>query len=89
MKLSILIITALLLSSCSATNLIGKIPNAQFDRFEYHRGGNVTSADVQATNAVITDGELKIQELRIKADYGPMVNFNIYIEGYRRVIEEE
>ena len=81
------------LSSCSsifptANGMLDKIPHVEFDKYEYHRSGNVTSADITAIGGVINEDELMIESLHIKADYGPMVNFNILIEGYKEYIGE-
>ncbi len=74
----------LLVAGCAGMDLISMIPEAEFTRFQYDRGGNVTSAHIEATNSKITGDEIQIDEISIKSDYGPAVNFNIKLEGYRR-----
>ncbi len=73
------------LTGCGGLGLIDEIPRAEFKKFEYHRGGNVTSAHITATDSRIVDGGVEVGSINIQADYGPAVNFNIKLEGYRRL----
>ena len=77
---------ALLCQGC-ADRLISKIPHAEFDKFSYHRGGNVTSASVTATKSRIKDGKITIESLEVQEDWGPAFNFTVTLEGYKRKIE--
>ena len=88
MKLTALILTALIMTGCTLNEAINKVPTAEFKTFEYHRAGNMTSVDIEAKNSKVEGGTLVIEELDIKADYGPFSNFNIFIEGYKRIIGE-
>lgn len=69
-----------------ADRLIEKIPNAEFESFSYHRGGNVTSANVTASKSKIKDNKITIESLEIQEDWGPAFNFNLEIKGYSREI---
>ncbi len=89
MKKLLIIIFCLLLTSCSAKSLIAEIPDHEFTKFEYHRAGNVTSADIVAINAVRDENGVAIESVKITADYGPFVNFNVSIEGYYRPVITE
>ena len=88
MCLLVLGIGLAMLSGCASTRLIDKIPYASFDKFSYHRGGNVTSADIQATGASFDGKVMAIQSLSIKEDWGPAASLSIYIEGLRRYVSE-
>lgn len=85
-KLQLLIIIILLsfLFSCSGKSLMQEIPMAAFDKFEYHRAGNVSSLHITATGAIMDKDYVVIDNVNIIADYGPFVNFNIILEGYSR-----
>jgi hypothetical protein len=83
-KLVILLTVVLILSGC-AGNYLDKIPNGGFTRFEYHRGGNVTSAHIIATDAVAENGIVLVDKIDIHADYGPFLNFEVKLEGYESV----
>jgi hypothetical protein len=80
-----LAIAALLFTGCAGIDLINEVPQAEFKRFEYHRGGNCTSAHITAIDSKLVDGVLEIGEIQIQADYGPAVNWNITLEGYKRI----
>lgn len=79
-----LALSGAVLSGCSQKSLINEIPLVEFDKFEYHRAGNFSSAHISAENSSITEKEVHIEKLSIQADYGPAVNFNITMEGYKR-----
>ena len=86
-----LLLTSLVLATlmagcqgCSMKSLLNEVPDGEFKNFEYHRAGNGTSAGITASNAAIQDGQLTIEQLSIKADYGPFVNFNIKLEGWKK-----
>lgn len=72
---------------CSSYNAqLQKIPYAEFDSFEWHRGGNVTSADIIATDARLVDGKLSIKSITITENWGPCFTLNVSLKGYRRDI---
>jgi len=83
-----LLFALVLLQGCATSRLIDKIPYASFDKFSYHRGGNVTSADIQATGASFDGKIMTIQSLNIKEDWGPAASLSISIEGYKRYANE-
>ena len=89
MKSILMIATvALSLTGCgTADKLLNKIPSSEFKTFEYHRAGNATSADIVAIGSSIKDGYLTIDSLSIKEDWGPFVNFNMKMEGYKRKLK--
>jgi hypothetical protein len=66
--------------------LLSQIPMAEFERFEYHRAGNMTSMDMVARDSKIDGDSILVDEVSIKADYGPVINFNIFLKGYKRQI---
>ena len=78
------VLSGAVLSGCSQKSLIYEIPLVEFKKFEYHRAGNFSSAHITAENSSINDEAVQIEKLSIQADYGPVVNFNITIEGYQR-----
>ena len=78
-----------MLNGCATSRLIDKIPYASFDKFSYHRAGNVTSADVQAVGASFDGKVMTIKSLDIQEDWGPAVNLSIRIEGYKRYVNEK
>jgi len=84
MKYFLILISAIFLSGCGASALLQKIPEAEFSKFVYHRGGNVTSADIEAMNARLTDTAIEIERVKVSEDWGPAFNFILYIEGYKR-----
>jgi len=71
------------LPGCAGPELLSKIPNNEFSNFEYHRAGNATSVDIVAKGAKKTPDGIQVDNVDIKADYGPFVNFNIKLENYR------
>lgn len=76
---------------CSYKALLGKIPDVEFDEFTYHRAGNFTSADITAKGCRY-DGDkdsLIVDDVSVKADYGPFLNFNIGLKGYKRSYDPE
>ena len=87
-KIMFCLIVLALCSGCATSRLIDKIPYASFDKFSYHRAGNVTSADIQATGANFDGKVMAIQSLNIQEDWGPAVNLSISIEGYKRFANE-
>lgn len=72
------------LTGCGINPLLGKVPDYEFKRFEYHRAGNATSTHITAENAKRVDGKQEIGSLKITSDYGPFANFNIVIDGFSR-----
>ena len=81
---AVFVLSGSVLSGCSQKSLIREIPLVEFNKFEYHRAGNFSSAHISAENSSINDEAVQIEKLSIQADYGPVVNFNIIIEGYKR-----
>ena len=83
----LLIVFILIMTGCGGyKKLLREIPLLEFESFSYHRGGNVTSATITATGAKVEDGFVTIQDLHITADYGPFVNFDVQLKGYRREV---
>lgn len=89
--LSILLVLSLLfVKGCGGYNdMLKKIPDASFESFSYHRGGNVTSAQITATNATIDDNTISIENIDIALDYGPLVNFKLNLKGYQRQLQAD
>ncbi len=87
-KKLILILLTLTLSGCATSSYLNKLPDFEFEEFEYHRSGNTTSADIVAKNAVKDGDLLLIEEVVIKEDWGPFFNANIRIKGLSRAIQE-
>jgi hypothetical protein len=85
-RLFFLLIICLTAFGC-ADRLISKVPSAEFRNFEYHRAGNMSSAHIKATNSKVKDDQIEIEMLNIQEDWGPFVNFNILLEGYKRKIK--
>jgi len=67
---------------------MANIPDISFDSMEYHRAGNFTSFDLEAINSKVDGCTNEIELLKIKADYGMAVNFNIEIKGYKRELKD-
>ncbi len=88
MKIFLLVIVTMLLSGCATSSYLNKLPDFEFEEFEYHRSGNTTSADIVAKNAVKDGGLLLIEEVVIKEDWGPFFNANIRIKGLSRAIQK-
>lgn len=90
-KMFLLSFLALLLTGCGGCTVwnaqLEKIPLAEFESFEYHRGGNVTSADIVATGCELKDGALVIQELSIVENWGPALSLNVRLKGYKRALK--
>jgi len=84
MKKLLLLIIPFLLFGCSGKSLMQQIPMAEFENFEYHRAGNFSSLHIQAQNAHMDKDLIIIDSVSLQADYGPFVNFNIKLEGYKR-----
>lgn len=84
MKQLLIILLSFLLFGCSGKSLLRDIPMAGFDKFEYHRAGNMTSLHITATGAIMDEDYVVIDFVNVIADYGPWVNFNILLEGYSR-----
>lgn len=85
MKKLLLVLCLLpLLFGCSGKSLMADIPMAAFDKFEYHRAGNVSSLHITASGAIMDEDYVVIDKVHVIADYGPWVNFNIIVEGYSR-----
>jgi hypothetical protein len=85
MKYLFLLLFPFLLFSCSGKSLLHEIPNAEFTKFSYHRAGNMSSLHIEARNAKMDNNEIVIESVTVQADYGPFVNFNIRLEGYKRI----
>lgn len=87
-KLIVFIIICLgsfLLTGCSSKGLLNELPKISCESYESHRAGNFSSSHIYADGVVVTDDKVGIEKLRITADYGPFVNFNIIIKGYSRI----
>lgn len=85
-----LILSLYFLKGCGGCNeMLKKIPDASFGSFSYHRGGNVTSAQITATNGKIYDDTLSVENIALALDYGPFVNFKLNVKGYKRRLSEE
>jgi hypothetical protein len=88
-KLIILALSCCFLASCASLDKrIGKIPKCEFTKFEYVRGGNVTSASISAENSIIEGDYLHIESIRIDENFGPAVNFHVVLEGFKIKVEE-
>jgi len=83
-RILLLLVLSFILTGCSITGTLEKIPNHEFTRFEYHRAGNATSTHIVATNAKKVDGKIQVEKATVSVDYGPFANFLIMIEGYKR-----
>lgn len=81
--LMIIILSCFLFTGC-VSSMLEDIPRSEFKRFEYHRGGNVTSTTIIAENSKKTAKTYTVEKVTIKSDYGPFVNFSVYLEGYKR-----
>lgn len=87
-QLFILMLFVMLLPGCvSYDQMLKKIPKVEFESFSYHRGGNTTSASISATNAVIEKGVIEVEYIHIIQDWGPFLNFDVQLRGYRRKIK--
>lgn len=82
--IAILFLLVLLVGCGGYKKLLTQVPDVEFESFTYHRAGNVTSATITATGAKLAGDVLTVDDLTITADYGPFVNFNINMKGYRR-----
>ena len=70
---------------CSLQKALDSIPSGEFKSFSSHRAGNVTSADITAKNAKKNaNGDIVVDEVSIKLDYGPAFNLNVKLEGWKR-----
>lgn len=77
-------------AGCGAWNKqLDKLPPAEFESFEWHRGGNATSADIVATDARIADGKLSIGNISITENWGPFFTLNVSLKGYKRALPQE
>lgn len=85
MKKLLLLVFIIVLSGCVS---LDNIPRVEFDRFEYSRAGNVTSASIVATGARKEGDSIKIDHVSIIENWGPVLNFKLIIEGYKRKIKE-
>lgn len=66
---------------------MANIPNHEFERFEYHRNGLYSSANITAFGASKVGGMLVIEAITFDAKYGPE-SINVTLEGYGREFEE-
>lgn len=83
MKLLMIIIAALFLQGC-VVSYLDKIPQGEFEEFHYDRAGNMSSVHITAVGAKKTNDEVIINLINIAVDYGPFINFKMYIKGYKR-----
>lgn len=88
MKKLILLAAILFCTGCTGKGLLLEIPNTAFERFEYHRAGNMTSMHILAIDSKRTNDTYTIKSVHVIGDYGPFANFNIKIDGYKREIGE-
>lgn len=87
-QLFVLMIIGMLLPGCAAYNqMLKDIPSVEFESFTYSRGGNTTSATISATNAVLKDGVLEIEHIHITQNWGPFLDFDVQMRGYKRKIK--
>ena len=90
MKLLIIItilVISLFLQGCVASQL-DRIPPGEFAEFQYDRAGNMSSVHITAVGAKKTNEGVTIDLVNIAVDYGPFVNFKVYIKGYKRPLGE-
>ena len=64
------------------------IPYAEFASFEYHRGGNFSSADIVALDSALKDGVLTIGSVSFVENWGPFFSLNISLKGYKRQVKD-
>ena len=90
-KVLTLLLVLLSVSGCAGyTHMLNAIPYAEFGEFRYSRGGNFSTATISASNAWFEGGApgetgtLVIGDATITVDYGPFVNFDVYIENWHR-----
>lgn len=67
---------------------LAKIPQASCESFEYHRGGNFSSADIVATGISKEGNVLKIQSVSFVENWGPFFNTHVTIKGYSRTLSD-
>lgn len=90
-KLLLLVGVLFLLSGCASSgklaagysDVMSKIPDNEFGKFEYHRSGMYSSAHVTAIGGAKEGDLLMIERLHIQLNYGPE-NLTISIEDYIR-----
>jgi len=83
-KWILLLVIVILMPGCSMTGNLAKIPEGEFERFEYHRAGNATSTHITAINAIRVGNMTEIEKVTVSVDYGPFANFLILLEGYKK-----
>ena len=81
-------LVAFFMSGCVG-NYLDSLPAGEFKTFKYHRGGNVTSADIIATGGKVEGNTQKIESIIFKGDYGPVFNLQVELEGYERIKPED
>lgn len=65
-----------------------QIPDHEFDKFEYHRNGWASSANITAMGASKVGGMLVIESVVFTAKYGPE-SVSVTLEGYGREFAPE
>jgi len=76
-------------SSCSSyQETLRKVPYAEFASFEYHRGGNFSSADIVALDSSVRDGVLTVGSVSFVENWGPFFSLNISLKGYKRQVKD-
>lgn len=89
LKLFFLLLLTILLSSCASFDKdLESIPDIECETFTYNRGGNFSSSFIQVKGAKIDGEYIVFDEVIIDTKYGPVVNFNLRIEGYKRKIDK-
>lgn len=79
----LLIVASLVLSGC-VTGLLSKIPDHEFESFEYHRTGNFSASHIVAGPAVKEDDGVMVDSVIVTSDWGPVYSVNIKLTGYKR-----
>ena len=79
----------IMLSGCASYHeKLRSIPHAEFDSFEYHRGGNFSSCDIVATGCSLKDGVLTTDSVSVTENWGPFFSLNVSLKGYKRQIKD-
>jgi hypothetical protein len=85
--LSILLICTLLFPGC-IVSFLSKIPDHEFETFEYHRTGNFTNTHIVAGPAKREEGKMVIDSVKVTSDWGPVYSLNVTLTGYKRGVAE-
>ena len=84
-KLILLLLSCVFLIGC-VQSYLDILPTNSFDQYDYHRGGNISTAHVEAIGGVKTDDGITIKSVLIDVDY-PGFTLDIKIKGLK--IENE